>query len=158
MGVPGFFSWLLKEIKLKHYKINPIYSKEKPDDVDTLYIDANCLFHPQCYKILYHYTKITDVNALENKMIKRILEYITFLINYVNPKSVFIAVDGPAPMAKLNQQRKRRYKSVQDNEIIDKIKKYHGKNLITIWNNTCTAARPRSVTRSAPVARASSRR
>ncbi len=138
MGVPGFFAWLLKEIKLKHYKIDPIYSKESPsDNIDTLYIDANCLFHPQCYKILYHYTKITDVNNLENKMIKRILDYITFLINYVNPKNVFIAVDGPAPMAKLNQQRKRRFKSVQDNETIDKIKKYHGKNLITIWNNTC---------------------
>ena len=138
MGVPGFFSWLLKKLKIKKLNIEEIISKQCPiESIDTLYIDANCLFHPQCYKILYHHTDIHDVTKLENKMIKRILEYITFLIEYVNPKNVFISVDGPAPMAKLNQQRKRRYKTVQDNEIINKIKITHGLNPITIWSNCC---------------------
>lgn len=136
MGVPGFFSWLLKKIKIKKMNIEQIISKQCPiNSVDTLYIDANCLFHPQCYKILYHHTDINDVRKLEDKMINRILEYITFLIEYVNPKNVFISVDGPAPMAKLNQQRKRRYKTVQDTKIINNIKLSHGLKPITIWTN-----------------------
>lgn len=138
MGVPGFFSWLLKQMKSKNLKIEKIISKTCPiDKVDTLYIDANCLFHPQCYKILAHYSHINDVNKLEAKMIKRILAYIDYLISFVNPNAVFISVDGPAPMAKLNQQRKRRYKSVQDNEIINNIKLSHGMKPTLIWTNTC---------------------
>jgi 5'-3' exonuclease len=138
MGVPGFFSWLLKQMKQKNQKTNKIITKTCPvDNIDTLYIDANCLFHPQCYKVLAHYTSINDIQKLEAKMIQRILDYITYLIEFVNPKNIFISVDGPAPMAKLNQQRKRRYKSVQDNEIINQIKSTHGKKEITLWNNTC---------------------
>ena len=68
MGVPGFFAWLIKHAKTK--KMDTIYSADICDtDIDTLYIDANCLFHPQCHKILAHYTDIKDVKRLEEKMI-----------------------------------------------------------------------------------------
>lgn len=139
MGVPGFFSWLLKKMRDKKMKDIKIISSTCPDadNIDTLYIDANCLFHPQCYKALAQYEGINDIVKLECKMIKRILGYITFLIDYVNPKNVFISVDGPAPLAKLNQQRKRRFKGPQDTKIINDIKKTHGLNTTTIWNNTC---------------------
>lgn len=132
MGVPGFFAWLLKK-----YKNNDIIMTNINDQVDVLYIDANCLFHPQCHKVLSYYDKKIDVDKLENKMIKRILNYIDYLIGLVNPKTeVFISVDGVAPLAKMNQQRKRRYKSVQDNEIRDNIKKKYNISSNEIWNNT----------------------
>ena len=137
MGVPGFFAWLLKKLETKKFRQTPIIHDKCPTSVDTLYIDANCLFHPQCHKILAHYNTETDVNKLETKMIHRILEYIQFLIDFTTPTQVFIAVDGPAPLAKLNQQRKRRYKSIQDTNIINQIKKTHGINPTTIWSNTC---------------------
>ena len=60
-------------------------------------------------------------------MIKRIINYINYLIDYVKPTElIYIAVDGVAPVAKLNQQRKRRYKSVIDNQIKYNLqRKYH---------------------------------
>ncbi len=137
MGVPSLFSWLLKKLRSKEFNKIPVITAECPEkNIDTLYIDANCLFHPQCFKILGHFTQINDVEKLENKMIKRIMEYISYLISFTKPKDVFISIDGPCVLAKVNQQRKRRYKSVQDNDIINNIKKQHGINTVTIWSNT----------------------
>lgn len=132
MGVPGFFAWLLKNYKKTEIITNQIY-----DDVDILYLDANCLFHPQCFKVLNFYEEALNINKLESKMIKRILNYMDYLIALVNPKKeVFIAVDGVAPLAKINQQRKRRYKSIIDNEIRNNIKKKYKKLINNSWNNT----------------------
>lgn len=131
MGVPGFFAWLLRHNVKKN-----IVLKELPNKASGLYIDANCLFHPQCFKVLHFYPNEINVKKLETMMIKRIINYINYLIDYVNPADViYIAVDGVAPVAKINQQRKRRYKSIIDNEIkyniYDKYKKQCNRN----WSN-----------------------
>ena len=131
MGVPYLFSWIMKKIK-----IDNIITDDINDDVDILYIDANCLFHPQCHKILWTYVG-NDINELEMMMINQVLDYTQYIINCVRPKEVFIAVDGVAPMAKINQQRKRRYKAAFENEKRNEIKKNHGLNQTTIWTNTC---------------------
>ena len=68
MGVPGFFAWLLKK-----YKNNNIITTNIDDIIDILYIDANCLFHPQCFKVLNFYENTINIDKLEEKMIKRIL-------------------------------------------------------------------------------------
>ena len=123
MGVPGFFAWLLKQDIKKSIIIKELVGKQ----IQGLYLDSNCLFHPQCFKLLSFYPGETDVNKLENLMIKRIINYINFLIDYVKPTElIYIAVDGVAPVAKINQQRKRRYKSVIDNQIKYNLqRKYH---------------------------------
>lgn len=132
MGVPGFFAWLLKK-----YKNSKIITSIIQDRINTLYIDANCLFHPQCHKVLDFYGNKLSVSSLENKMIERILEYIDFLKEFVNPTdAIFIAVDGVAPLSKMNQQRKRRFRSVADNKLRNDIKKKHNRPVATIWNNT----------------------
>jgi len=69
-------------------------------------------------------------------MIRRILAYIDFLRDFVNPDELFISVDGVAPMAKMNQQRKRRYRSGDDNDIKNAIKIKHGRPLGKQWSNT----------------------
>lgn len=131
MGVPGFFAWLLK-----NYKRDNIIIDKINEIVHNLYLDANCLFHPQCFKILNFYGNKLTVEKLEAKMIQRIINYISFLIDYVKPtQKIFIAVDGIAPMAKMNQQRKRRYKTVIDNKIKTDINKKYNKDIITIWSN-----------------------
>ena len=57
MGVPGFFLWLWKKYK----KNNFVFSKTGIDDedlsnkinnIDYFLIDANCLIHPTCFKVL----------------------------------------------------------------------------------------------------------
>ncbi|ARF09310.1 XRN 5'-3' exonuclease [Catovirus CTV1] len=133
MGVPGFFSWLIKQ-----YKEDKLITDNLPEKAGILYIDANCLFHPQCFKVLEGLPNETNIDNLESKMIQRILNYIDFLIGYVDPqKMVYIAVDGVAPLAKINQQRKRRYRSIDDNNLKNSIKSKYGIKSNNIWSNVC---------------------
>lgn len=130
MGVPGFFAWLLK------YKSNSIILDKLDINIDCLYIDANCLFHPKCFEILKLYPNEKNTNKLESLMIKNILDYIDFIIKITKPSTlIYIAVDGVAPIAKIDQQRKRRYKSYYDNRfrnnLMDKYKIPHNDS----WSN-----------------------
>ena len=131
MGVPGFFAWLLKQDKQ-----NKILKRNLKSRPHTLFFDANCLFHPQCFKILKSFPFESSVDKLETMMMERIINYIKFIIDYVNPQDlVYIAVDGVAPLAKINQQRKRRYKSVEENTIKNNIYKKYDIPNNTNWSN-----------------------
>ena len=148
MGVPGFFLWLWKNFKQTHF----VFQKEKLlisdnkkveeiiselNEIDYFLIDTNCLIHPMCFKILAENPEITNIEILEGKMINKVLEYITHLVDYVKPnQGVFIAIDGVAPVAKIKQQRSRRFKSIHDKELYDKIRKKHNKPIPSFWNNS----------------------
>ena len=142
MGVPGFFKWLWDKYK----KTNFVFQKsDKLDDslqehintIDYLLIDANCLIHPTCFKVLAENPDFTNQASLENKMMNASIDYIEKLIQYVDPKvGVYLAIDGVAPAAKIKQQRSRRFKSVHDRELWDNIKKKHDKPVGKFWNNS----------------------
>jgi len=166
MGVPGFFLWLWKNYKQSHFvfqkekllikDINAMKNKDEEqikkikkqneeieeittelNEIDYFLIDTNCLIHPMCFKTLAENQDITNMEKLENKMMNKVLEYITEMVDYVKPKKgVFIAIDGVAPVAKIKQQRSRRFKSVHDRELYDKIRKKHNKPIPTFWNNS----------------------
>lgn len=130
MGLPGFFAWILKR-----YANNILFKKliKKPK---YLYIDANCLFHPECFKILDAY-KNDDLDSLKFKMFNRIVNFLDFLEKFVNPTNImYIAVDGTAPLAKVIQQRKRRYKSELDTFMRNEIKLKYGVMINDSWSNT----------------------
>lgn len=130
MGVPGFFAWLLKNNTHNNIILHSL------QNINALYFDANCLFHPKCFDILKLHSQETDIVRLEDLMIKRIIKYIDYIINFVKPSDlIYIAVDGVAPVAKINQQRKRRYKSVIDNEFMKELDKKYNKNKNNIWSN-----------------------
>ncbi len=130
MGVPGFFVWLMKNNPRDNIIVKSL------DCINNLYFDANCLFHPKCFDILKLYSNITDNDKLEDLMIARILKYMQYIIDYVKPSDkIYISVDGVAPVAKINQQRKRRYKSVIDMEFTNKINKKYGVSKNTSWSN-----------------------
>ena len=130
MGVPGFFAWLLKNFRKK------ILCDSLPKSCDYLYIDANCLFHPECNKIKEYFPN-DDINELEEKMFQRIINYLIYLENFVNPSNIMSTnVDGVAPLAKMLQQRKRRFKAIIDNNARNLIKKKYGKETNNKWNNT----------------------
>ena len=131
MGVPGFFSWLMR-----NYKERKFIVKNLPRKAKILYIDANCLFHPQCFKILDTFPNLDNLDKLENNMCRRILNYIDYLVDHVNSDIVYISVDGVAPLAKIAQQRKRRFKSIEDNLAKEAIKKKYNIEFNNIWSNT----------------------
>lgn len=130
MGVPGFVAWLRECFKdimiLNNLDKNP----------DFLYIDGNCLIHPKCFEVLANCSNDIDNDKLEKLMFKRITKFITFLIDYSQPKTCYFAVDGVGPAAKINQQRFRRYKSVIDNDFKKQLKKKYNMDQSIEWSNT----------------------
>lgn len=130
MGIPGFFGWLLKRCNKEYILFNYL---GKP--IHEFYIDLNCMIHPSCNKVLN--TKVRDVNELEQIMINQCLSDLNTLIQIVKPlDKLYIAVDGVAPTAKIFQQRKRRYKSYEENNIKQKIySKYNQEHNINNWTN-----------------------
>ena len=70
-------------------------------------------------------------------MFKRIVNFLDFLEKFVGPTvMMYIAVDGTAPLAKIIQQRKRRYKSELDSSMRNEIKLKYGVAINDAWSNT----------------------
>lgn len=125
MGIPLYF----KIISEKYPEIirDDINSKE------SLFLDLNCAIHPCCRKVMEECGNI-DSERLEKRMINEVLLYIEKLFLLVNPKLLFIAIDGVAPCAKMNQQRLRRYKTILDKNNLDKIKLEENIETNVSWN------------------------
>ncbi len=142
MGVPGFFLWLWKKYKSQNF----VFTKDKIPDVDKEYIenidyfllDMNCMIHPICFETLAEYNSNSyDIDRLEKKMMMNVITYLEKMINIVQPKKgIYLAIDGVAPVAKMKQQRLRRYKSINDKKIFDNIKKKHNKPIPYFWSNS----------------------
>ena len=70
--------------------------------------------------------------TIGKSIIRQVIAKIEYYIGIVEPKkTVIIAFDGVAPVAKLEQQRQRRYKSAYQNEISRQIFK---KTASDPWN------------------------
>ena len=126
MGVPGFFLWLWKNYKARNFvftKSNiPKVDETAITNVDYLLLDMNCMIHPVCFETIANMKNHIDIDKLENKMINNVIIYLEKLISIGEPKKgIYIAIDGVAPVAKMKQQRLRRYKSIHDNELYNKI-------------------------------------
>merc|ERR1711871_209068 len=138
----GFFLWIWKKYKNTDFvfnkaALNNAHLLEKVNNIDEFLLDPNCAIHPMCFKILGEHPEITNLDKLEKKMMNQVIEYIDTLVKYVDPKkTVYLAIDGVAPVAKIKQQRTRRFKSVHDRELFDNIKKKHNKDLSNYWNNS----------------------
>lgn len=126
MGVPALFSLLVK-----NYPDIIFYNPEQK--IDNLYLDMNGAIHPCCYRIL---DKCDNAEDLEDKMLIEIIDYLKYIIDFVKPrKTLYIAIDGPAPRAKIEQQRKRRFKSAKEKRLIAEVKKKHG--VKTVYWDSC---------------------
>lgn len=79
--------------------------------IDNFYLDMNGIIH-NCT-----HGNNPDVKLTEDEMIVRIFGYLDKLFHIVKPQKVmFMAIDGVAPRAKMNQQRARRFKAAKEAE------------------------------------------
>jgi 5'-3' exoribonuclease 4 len=108
MGIPSYYKKLINTVP-------GLLSKKYPsDDIQWLFMDFNCLI----YHCLHRedtplYTGDSNKDEWEQQFLDCIVRYCIKVIKEVNPKSgVYIAIDGVVPMAKMRQQRLRRFKSI----------------------------------------------
>jgi 5'-3' exonuclease len=115
MGIPSYFSYIVKN----HINIIRKLSSNTIQ-IDNLYLDCNSLIYEAVYKMDASITSENMTNEIISRVIQNIREYITLL---KPTNSVLIAFDGVAPVAKLEQQRCRRFKSLYQNSISRSIMK-----------------------------------
>jgi len=102
MGIPYYFYHLTKKYK------NIILS-ELPKDISIYAIDFNGVIHPEASKELN--------NPNKQKLYQNLWNKINNYNDIYKPDKVLICVDGVAPLAKIIQQRKRRYLTIYKNKI-----------------------------------------
>jgi len=122
MGVPKFYRWLSE----RYPCLSEVVKEYQIPEFDNLYLDMNGIIH-----ICSHpndddpHFRIT-----EEKIFQDIFHYIEVLFRMIQPRKVFfMAVDGVAPRAKMNQQRGRRFRSAREAELNEKKAKDKGEKL-----------------------------
>ncbi|KAI0843834.1 exoribonuclease 1 [Daldinia vernicosa] len=109
MGVPKFFRWLSE----RYPAISQLIAENRIPEFDNLYLDMNGIIHNCTHKD----THDTSFRLSEDEMFIRIFNYIEHLFGKIKPKKLFfMAIDGVAPRAKMNQQRARRFRTALDAE------------------------------------------
>jgi len=116
MGIPAFFRNIITKYSNSHFAYNEMNKK-----IDYFYIDFNAMIYKSLelfYKENSNLSLFSNLQ-IENKIIKFVLEDLKHLIeDIVCPLiQVYIAFDGPAPRAKMIQQRARRFKSVDEENL-----------------------------------------
>jgi 5'-3' exoribonuclease 1 len=114
MGIPSYFSYVLRN----HTKIIKRLQTVK---LHTLLIDANSFI----YDVVYETPGLSNQEIYEN-----VYKKIKDLVNKLKVNSVFVAFDGTAPLAKMKQQKQRRYKSWITKKILNQTSTWNT-NVIT---------------------------
>jgi len=123
MGIPSYFSYIVRNHRSIIKKLD---SKNFPK-INNLYLDCNSFIYDAYHRIQGEHNK-TNIyknksekeyyKLIEKNIIKNVCDSLVKSIKTITPdKRVFIAFDGVAPVAKLDQQRNRRYMSAFQNSL-----------------------------------------
>ena len=110
MGIPSYFSYIIKNYS------NIIRSfanvKNDNDRFHHLFMDCNSIIYDSFRLIEQTRPELLDDHVeLESHIIQDVVQKISEYVRYISPSmTAYIAFDGVAPFAKMDQQRNRRYK------------------------------------------------
>lgn len=119
MGIPTFFRNILKTNRrvIQGAKAGVL-------ETDYFFIDFNSLVYKEWGSISSEQRLSLSHQKIERLLIQMVVTRIMDMVNnIVRPKVLtYLSFDGPAPKAKIVQQRSRRYKSVQTSKFLDSVK------------------------------------
>jgi 5'-3' exoribonuclease 2 len=106
MGIPSYYKKLTDTV-------TGLLSKSHPNvPVDWFWMDFNCLIYHCLHKESMPLYDSSNKDEWENTLLDEVVKYTLKIIQLVDPKKgVQICIDGVVPMAKMRQQRLRRFKS-----------------------------------------------
>ncbi|KAM7310042.1 5'-3' exoribonuclease 1 [Ixodes scapularis] len=113
MGVPKFYRWISE----RYPCLSTVVKEYQIPEFDNLYLDMNGIIH------VCSHPNDDDPHfrISEERIFLDIFNYIDFLFRMIKPrKTFFMAVDGVAPRAKMNQQRGRRFRSAKEALALEK--------------------------------------
>ena len=120
MGIPSYFSYIIKNhtnIIRKRSHLNNHFS--------SLYMDCNSIIYDCVRNIESDSEPRQRGFDIEDAIINAVIAKIEKYLNEIQPSNViYIAFDGVAPYAKMEQQRMRRHKTGYLSEIARKSEKY----------------------------------
>ncbi|PXF43962.1 5'-3' exoribonuclease 2 [Gracilariopsis chorda] len=125
MGIPAYFRWISEKYPrimvncVEHVDRDHQTGEERAVDAstpnpngvefDNLYLDMNGIIHPCTHP------EDRPAPTTEHQMFEAIFDYIDRIFAIVRPRRLlYMAVDGVAPRAKINQQRSRRFRAAQE--------------------------------------------
>lgn len=107
MGIPKFFRWM----STKYPGLHVVAKPGQLPEIDNFYLDMNGIIH----NCTHPCDGDVHFRLSEADMFQDIFNYLETLFRIINPKEfLFLAVDGVAPRAKMNQQRGRRFRSAKE--------------------------------------------
>jgi 5'-3' exoribonuclease 1 len=130
MGIPSYFSYIIKNhsniIRSLQYHQSIVCTS-----FHSLYMDCNSIIYDSFREI----EKNPPSENIEKSIIDAVIINIKKYVSFIKPNKVlYIAFDGVAPFAKMEQQRTRRYKMNFMSKInMDKLI-YEATQKETIWN------------------------
>ena len=105
MGVPKFYRWASERYPL----LNAGVPEHGCPELDNVYLDMNGVVH-NCT-----HGGDGDSKASEEEMMGKIFAYLERIVAITKPKRLlYMAIDGCAPRAKMNQQRARRFRAANE--------------------------------------------
>ncbi|TFY75929.1 hypothetical protein EWM64_g8082 [Hericium alpestre] len=107
MGIPKFFRYISERYPLT----SQIIEENKILEFDNLYLDFNGIIH----SCSHPNDNDAHFRLSEEQIFTSIFAYVDHLFGKIKPKKLFfMAVDGVAPRAKMNQQRSRRFRTAKE--------------------------------------------